>query len=70
MPTSAADPNATQATNAQDRSIAAHITTRAHTTVNTVPDTPQACSVLLHDHRPDARAHETPAQHPHPRAAT
>jgi hypothetical protein len=25
--------------------------------------------VILHDHRPDARAHKTPAQRPHPRAA-
>ena len=43
-----------------------HHSTCAH---NTVPGTPQACSVLLHDHRPDERAHETPAQRPHPRAA-
>jgi len=35
----------------------------------TVPRTPQACSMILHDHRPDARAHKTPAQRPHPRAA-
>ena len=25
--------------------------------------------MILHDHRPDARAHKTPAQRPHPRAA-
>ena len=35
----------------------------------TVPRTPQACSSILHDHRPDARAHKTPVQRPHPRAA-
>ena len=68
MPTSAAYPSATQATNAHERSTAAHITARAHTD-HCPARTPQACSVILHDHRPDARAHKTPAQRPHPRAA-
>ena len=49
MPTSAADPNATQATNAQDRSTAAHITTRAHTTQSRTLIRHVLCSCTITD---------------------